>query len=258
MSTTLSVSPLFNGWIQSKNGESNITINGGRAAINSGVGETATVYFPVVVYPGDSIEFSVDVYVSSVAGYVSIYETSPGSGYGNKVEIKAINNLETVKITHTVSSDNDKPKYVYVKIGYETNDVGSMTAINPKVRIIKSTIGALRTIAAGLFMINNGIVEISDKWCNSGIKSTHIEDGSIKIELEDVYVTAALSYERKSLPLFTVEHCFGQSLALNVKTRSYDQYTGIVVIDFVNSASGNKVDASSLNGERFILKAEII
>ena len=258
MSTNACISPLFTNWVEEKTGQATIDVNNGAALISAAIGEAATLYYPIVLYPGDSIEFNVSVFASSIAAVAFIFEDSPGSGFGNTSTVTTTKGMEEVSLKHTVSLDSDGPKYVFVKVGLDSSVAGSLTAVNPRIKITRDSIGGTRTLAIGNLLVSGGAATINDKWTHAGIANLAINGGLLEVTLDRTAVTTSLSYQTKALPHFTVNTGFGTANNLICRPKSYDQFSRVFGIEFIDVTTGLPVDAATITNARVLFEAKII
>ena len=255
---TSPISPVFAGWVQDKSEGATITLSNGGATISAPPGDFASLYYPVVCYPGDTVNFSCSMFISAPSGGISIQEDSPGSGVGASLSVTSANNLERHEISHTVNLNSQGAKIVYFKVGYATAESGSMTVQDPMIQI-NSALGTSRVVGIANLIVNDGSVTINDKWSNAGIENAEIVGDDIVITMsKEVLPTAALSYQTKVLPHFTVQKAFGGSLGIEPMANAYDQYTRKLTVIYYDTSTKTKVSASTLTGERLIFKAELI
>ena len=255
---TVPVSPVFAGWVQDKSAGATITLTNGGANIAASSGEFASLYYPVVCYPGDTVKFSCSMFISATSGGISIQEDSPGSGVGASLLVTSANNLERHEISHTVNLNSQGAKIVYFKVGYATSESGSMTVQDPIIQI-NSAIGTSRVVGVANLIVDSNAVTINEKWANAGIENVEIDGDDIVITMsEEVLPTAALSYQTKVLPHFTVQKAFRGALGIEPMANAYDQYTRKLTVIYYDTSTKAKVSASTLTDERLIFKAELI
>lgn len=265
----LGIPTYFHGWLQETGGDGAISVfDDGRATINASAGSVAYLYTSAQLFPGESVEFSCNVYAATGKAQVAIRAFTSGSGLGDTNDVDALagdQDNQAISVKYTAPLTSNECVLVYFKVGVPTDVSGSVTVMCPRAQISRAFIGTLRTTASALLELNGGSVSINKSYLRTGILEVNLVDsGDGSIFYIEVVMDKIVPAGKAGLSLYP-QVWTDQWLSVSTTTNqhqicvvSYNALSNRVLLGFKNSVTGAKFDARAIYQCNIQFNANII
>lgn len=243
--------------VQTATGDGVVDISSGVLTTTSSGGSNSKVTKFLFVNPGETIR------ISCMSKRISGFESGGGIAI-------AVAGAERARVYADktdwaeISCEYSAPPYLSeatvlaVDIGVFTSEAGSVKYADPRIEIYNTTMGAMRSIAAGLVSVALGVPSLSTTFVTFGISNLNYTGGGANALTFNVRRSSGASY---TSPMIMIgNNGGGDAAAVKIipKQTSYDPATGLVTIKFVDSTTGSFVDIATIPSLFFFVKVETI
>jgi hypothetical protein len=253
--TTLNFGKNWESVISTTSGDGVVNITNGVLTTTSTAGSNSKITKFLFVNPGETIRVSCMAKRLSGTAIGGIAFSVGGAERGRVFADK--DDWSEISCEYSAPAYLSEATTLAVDVGVFTSEYGSVKYADPRIEIRNSTMGTMRSIAAGLIGVASGVPSLNTSFVTFGISNLTYNAGTQSLTF-NVRRSSGASY---TSPIILIGNNGGGAagaIPIIPKQTSYDAATGLVSIKFMDVTTGAFVNIATIASLFFFIEVRTI